>query len=554
MPGMIELVNADATGIPLASQSVHLVVTSPPYFGLRKYDAGPGEIGSEVRHDCGAWNRRTIVGGRPEVVPDGQGGWFLQGEEGKPLEYGPPEPGCGECFICAMRAFGREIWRVLRNDGVLILNLGDSYNGSGGAGGDYGPGGLKEGQPRYPGRNVPELQVGDLLNMPHRVAGALQADGWIWRRTMIWNKGEGEEYLEELPMFDLPVPKKKKGGAAMPESVNGWRWERHRIKIAKQKRGENHAGTRRGNQSSPPHPNNGIKGEPAKFKDCPGCEKCRDTGGWVWKRGSWRPTSAHEYIFLLVKENGYFADREAVRVPLKASSLARINQNGFADQTGGVKDYGNGINRSRSMRNTLEGFAANPTDANPRDVLTFKPTPWKGEHFATFPVTLPAFFIKAFTSEGGVCADCGQPWARVVNYKFQASSDVRYREGEGTKRKSDLVKDGRDEYPRGVTLAETLGFRRTCSHADAPAVPAIVLDPFFGSGSTGAAAAELGRSAIGLDLSFEYLVRQARERLGHNALRSWAAGRGRKVVAELDDLPMFPKEKEDAEAEAKPVR
>ena len=54
---------------------------------------------------------------------------------------------CGQCYICHSVQIFRQVRRVLRKDGTLWLNIGDSYNGSGGAGGDYGPGGLKEGQP-----------------------------------------------------------------------------------------------------------------------------------------------------------------------------------------------------------------------------------------------------------------------------------------------------------------------------------------------------------------------------------------------------------------------
>src|SRR5690606_9936574 len=80
------------------------------------------------------------------------------------------------------------IRQVLRPDGTVWLNLGDSYNGSGGAGGDYNEGGLKEGQPRYPGRRVEGLTPKDLIGIPWRVAFALQADGWYLRADIIWHK------------------------------------------------------------------------------------------------------------------------------------------------------------------------------------------------------------------------------------------------------------------------------------------------------------------------------------------------------------------------------
>src|SRR5690606_35623218 len=93
-----------------------------------------------------------------------------------------------EAFVGHLVAVFREARRVLRPDGTLWLNLGDSYNGSGGAGGDYNDGGLREGQPRYPGRKVAGLKPKDLVGIPWRVAFALQADGWWMRSDIIWAK------------------------------------------------------------------------------------------------------------------------------------------------------------------------------------------------------------------------------------------------------------------------------------------------------------------------------------------------------------------------------
>jgi len=126
----------------LPDQSVHTCVTSPPYYGLRDYGVD-GQIGMEA-------------------TP--------------------------EAFVAELVSVFRECWRVLRDDGTLWLNLGDSYNGSGGAGGDYGPGGLKEGQPKYPGRKVSGLKPKDLIGIPWMVAFALRADGWFLRSDIIWHK------------------------------------------------------------------------------------------------------------------------------------------------------------------------------------------------------------------------------------------------------------------------------------------------------------------------------------------------------------------------------
>lgn len=132
----------------LPAESVQCCVTSPPYYGLRSY----------VDSDH----------------PD------------KPLEIGTEET--PEAYVAKLVDVFREVRRVLRDDGVLWLNLGDSYNGSGGAGGDYSSGGLKEGQPKYPGRRVDGLKPKDIIGIPWMCAFALRADGWYLRSEIIWHK------------------------------------------------------------------------------------------------------------------------------------------------------------------------------------------------------------------------------------------------------------------------------------------------------------------------------------------------------------------------------
>ena len=112
---MIALGQADARRIPLRSASVQCVVTSPPYWRLRDYEAG-GQIGLERTPDQYV---RTMVG------------------------------------------VFREVRRVLREDGIVWLNLGDSYG-------------------------HPKLK--DLAGIPWRVAFALQADGWWLRSDVVWHK------------------------------------------------------------------------------------------------------------------------------------------------------------------------------------------------------------------------------------------------------------------------------------------------------------------------------------------------------------------------------
>ena len=126
---------------------VHTCITSPPYFGLRDYSGGDSELGQE----------ETVDG-----------------------------------YVKNMVEVFREVRRILRDDGTLWLNLGDTYA----ANRTYQVRQSVQGEyctndERYGGRGskVPEgLKPKDLIGIPWRVAFALQADGWYLRQDIIWHK------------------------------------------------------------------------------------------------------------------------------------------------------------------------------------------------------------------------------------------------------------------------------------------------------------------------------------------------------------------------------
>ncbi|WP_137137339.1 DNA-methyltransferase [Pseudomonas asiatica] len=131
----------------LPDQSVHTCITSPPYFGLRDYGVD-GQIG---------------------------------------LEPTPDE------FVQALVKVFREVRRVLRDDGTLWLNLGDSYAST--APGTRNAPQTKgsKSNPEQWGNFRPDLRrhgikPKDLIGIPWRVAFALQADGWYLRQDIIWHK------------------------------------------------------------------------------------------------------------------------------------------------------------------------------------------------------------------------------------------------------------------------------------------------------------------------------------------------------------------------------
>ena len=181
----------------MATDSVDCCVTSPPYYGLRAYGTSPqiwdGDDG--CGHDWAEYKRMGITGGTASDKV------HIKGRDN--LEVVPPvtQSTCSECgawrgelgaeptvelYVSHMTSIMREVRRVVK--GTLWLNIGDSYNGSGGAGGDYQPGGLKDGQPKYPGRHLSHLPPKSLIGVPWRLAFALQDDGWVLRSDIIWEK------------------------------------------------------------------------------------------------------------------------------------------------------------------------------------------------------------------------------------------------------------------------------------------------------------------------------------------------------------------------------
>ena len=255
----------------LAQESVQCCVTSPPYFGLRDY-GHEAQIGLETTPDA---------------------------------------------YVAKIVEVFREVRRVMKKDGTLWLNLGDSYAGSGrGLMGDGTPsdrGNAKQGTNR--GTTVGSfvhvetgLKPKDLIGIPWRVAFALQADGWWLRQDIIWHKSN-----------------------PMPESVQD------------------------------------------------------------------RYTKAHEYVFLLSRSERYFYDNEAIAEPVVESSVKRLTQPNIENQLGS--------DRVPGKTNGPMKAVGNCESRNRRTVWTINTQPFKGAHFATFPVELPRLCILAGTKAGDVVLD-----------------------------------------------------------------------------------------------------------------------------------------------------
>jgi DNA modification methylase len=185
----------------LPDESVHCVVTSPPYWGLRDYGTGSWAGGDEECDHKGAplaSDKSGLAGYTSENVKVRTNSVPFKAICGKcgaqrvDQQLGlEPTP---ELYVANMVAVFREVRRVLRRDGTCWLNVGDSYNAGRDGGWAGGKKALNEGRDLdaiYQGRsgaNAPGLKPKDLVGIPWRLAFALQADGWYLRSEIIWAK------------------------------------------------------------------------------------------------------------------------------------------------------------------------------------------------------------------------------------------------------------------------------------------------------------------------------------------------------------------------------
>lgn len=289
----------------LPDKSVNCCVTSPPYFGLRDYGVD-GQIGLE------------------------------------------PSP---EAYVETLVNVFREVRRVLKDDGTLWLNIGDSYAAQ--RGGTHQPAetlaGAKHGKTidgeivnrgRHDGYNPTRnaaaigLKHKDLIGIPWMLAFALRADGWYLRQDIIWNK---------------PNP--------MPESVKDRCTKSHEYIFLLSKSARYY------------YDADAIK-EPANYPNVVGMD---ETG---------------------------FKDPKTVNGKHKHSSITGSRKDYSKRQAGG----GSGVN-GHSGAFKADGSALYGETRNKRSVWTVTTKPYSEAHFATYPPDLIEPCIKAGCPEGGLVLD-----------------------------------------------------------------------------------------------------------------------------------------------------
>jgi DNA modification methylase len=426
----------------LPDESVHCVVTSPPYYGLRSYGTEP-----------------LIWGGDPYCPHDWQAQrYYREGGGGTSSAQAFSEPGeesarrlkearwhedahcdCGawrgdlgleptvEMWIENLVTIFRECRRVLRRDGTCWVNVGDAYacapNGNSAASYKGKDDRAFRDKPmntvtrkswRQDGAEVmagahhssPGFKAKDLMLLPHRLAIALQQDGWWVRQAITWCKP-----------------------SAMPESVT---------------------------------------------------DRC---------------TSATEMLFMLTRSEHYFYDATAIRE--RSVDPPGVSRGGSLSRFGRDEQLISGNGHRGEKEYSSSGCR------NKRNWWVIPGEAYPAAHFATFPRALVRPCVLAGTSAEGCCSACLAPFVRQVDARSVPTRTPRtnkYQNGNGHQRNDvDVVRE------RRVREAETTGWAPSCSCPEAPAVPCTVLDCFAGSGTVGEVALSLGRSAVLLELSHEYV-------------------------------------------------
>lgn len=356
----------------LPEKSVQCVVTSPPYYGLRDYGTAKwmgGKKGCDHKPtvDTAKAIRKSGLTQKQALTAKGvvaKKSNIYMGNAAS-AHYKNVCAKCGakrvdhqigleptvQGYIDSLVEVSREIRRVLRDDGVYWLNLGDSYVSIGASDGnipqersnsgltpekknkrysvqDTLRGGKKTEMylPEFGPHRQPQegFKHKDLMGIPWRVALALHADGWHLRMDVIWHK---------------PQP--------MPESVED------------------------------------------------------------------RPTKSHEYIFMLTKKPRYFYDGFAVREPSVDSWNSKKSFGTYRPKADDMSAVDMSKMRTQFAHNTHHDNQQK-MGRNKRSVWTIQTPNYAEAHFATFPEELVEICIKAGASERGCCASCGTPWVRAV--------------------------------------------------------------------------------------------------------------------------------------------
>jgi DNA modification methylase len=362
----------------LPDESVHCCVTSPPYWGLRDYGTAQWAGGSvECDHVSGRANR-TITDASAKQSTNG-GSWASETRSVCPkcgatrqdhqigLESTPYE------YISTMRMLFAEVRRVLRSDGTLWLNMGDSYTSGGRKERDPGQSKI---HPAFEGDNFADglrpntpqgMKPKDLCGIPWMLAFALREDGWYLRQDIIWAKPN--------PMPESVTDRCTKSHEYIFLLSKSERYYFNQEAILEPVSANTHARLSQDVQNQI-----GSDRVPGKTNGNMKAVARRTDGG----NGSWR------------------GDRTIPAEDRKALPETQARLGAYRDQQRKLAAAGSGIKNNSSFDAAM---AIMPESRNRRSVWSVTTQPFPEAHFATFPEDLIKPCILAGCPEGGTVLD-----------------------------------------------------------------------------------------------------------------------------------------------------
>jgi DNA modification methylase len=211
-----------------------------------------------------------------------------------------------------------------------------------------------------------------------------------------------------------------------------------------------------------------------------------------------RCSKAHEHIFMFSKSPNYYYNQEAIKEPIKDSTKQRY-QTGWSGNE--KRDY------PGSSHNNFSKFmgsekAKQMETGNRRDVWFVKTKPFSEAHFAVFPPDLIKPIIKAGVPQK-VCSQCGSPYFPYVEREEieRDKLECGNKDDNGVTRTTAGLKD-LQKY--GKKPVKEKGYKPSCD-CNADTESGIVLDPFFGAGTTGVVAKKEGVDYIGIEKYQKYI-------------------------------------------------
>lgn len=413
-------------------------------------------------------------------------------------------------YLAKMVELFREIRRVLRPDGIVWLNVGDSYSNDDKWGGSTG-GKHVSGLHGDTGVGRQKVKTGfkpkDLMLVPHRLAIALQSDGWWVRDAYPWVKraampGSQTDRATNALEYVFMLTKK----AHYFSDMDAVRVEQTAGSIARLSQNvEDQAGSQR-------LPNRGGRPMKAVGKRDRSAANRNGEGGYLDSTPASSRTFRNTDLWF-----------QSVGTPFGIVSTQDeivgfdCNPAGFtAEFCTACGEYYDGRNKKGIRVEKIEQ-PEGPPIVN-RYCLCGRKDAWLS-HFATFSMKFVEPLIKIATSEHGVCADCGAQYERVTEkdsdytdgdvegwgnnrskWKEQDKQSSGHRMQLNMSKMRSQSRDHDNPFPRRTTV----GWQRTCECETDERVPATVLDPFSGAATTAIVAKKLGRRGIGIDLSTDY--------------------------------------------------